>query len=184
MKSCIVTLLSIIIFILNMNVYGYNYRKQHVLNTDSIVVYKKVSALCVQNCLGNLLQAIVKTNKKYYKQGKSFYGLHINKRQKYFYLEIFIDRWHGAKDTSYSAMIKIKNAVFLCSGDLYKNSLFTNVGIRDQRIKLVIAKKPIEPMLIDPSLQGTFRICSGLPIYVEIYTPEPIQGYKMTVKKD
>lgn len=183
MKSGAIILTSVIALVLSTNIYGQHLGKEHTPSTDSIVVYKNVSKLSVQNCLGNLLQAIVKSNNKNYKPGESFYGLHINKRKKYWYLEVFIDQWHGAKDTSYTAMLKVKNAVFLCSGDLRNNSLFSKLGLHDQKIKLFASKKPIEPMLMDPSLQGTLNICSGLPIYVEVYTPDPIPGYKMNVKK-
>ncbi|MFC0514225.1 hypothetical protein ACFFGT_08445 [Mucilaginibacter angelicae] len=183
MKSGVIILMSVIALILNTSLYGQQIGRRHMLNTDSIAVYKNVSEVSVQNCLGNLLQAIVKSNSKYYKQGVSFYGLHISNRKKYWYLEIFIDQWHGTKDTSYTAMLKMKNAVFLCSGDLRNNSLFSKVGLHCQKIKFVASKKQIEPMLMDPSLQGTLNICSGLPIYVEVYTPDPIQGYQMNVKK-
>lgn len=183
MKSGAIIPVSIIALILSTSIYGQQLKIRHTLNADSIIVYKNVSELSVQNCLGNLLQAIFKSNVKYYKQGESFYGLHISNRKKYWYLEVFIDQWHGAKDTSYSAMLKMKNAIFLCSGDLRNNSLFSKVGLHSQKIKLVASKKPVEPMLIDPSLQGTLNICSGLPIYVEVYTSNPIQGYKMNVKK-
>jgi len=36
--------------------------------------------------------------------------------------------------------------------------------------------------LIEPSLQGTMSICKGLPIYIEVYTPEPIGEYKMEIR--
>lgn len=183
MKSRVVILISIIALTLSTSIYAQQMAKRHALNADSIVVYKNVSKLSVQNCLGSLLQAIVKSNSKYYKQGQSFYGLHISNRKKYWYLEVFIDQWHGTKDTSYTAMLKMKNTVFLCSGDLHDNPLFSKVGSHTQKIKFVASKKPIEPTLMDPSLQGTLNICSGLPIYVEVYTPDPIQGYKMNVKK-
>jgi hypothetical protein len=183
MKLRAIILISIIALILSTSTYGQQLGRQHAQKTDSIVVCKNVSEISVQNCLGSLLQAIVKSNSKYYMQGESFYGLQISKRKKYWYLEVIMDQWHGTKDTSYTAMLKIKNAVFLCGGDLRNNSLFSKVGLHRQKIKLVASKKPIEPVLMDPSLQGTLNICSGLPIYVEVYTPDPIEGYKMNVKK-
>lgn len=183
MKLGVIFLLSIHSLILDIGGCDNHVKNKNNIQVDSTVVYKKVSELSVQKCLENLLQAIVRSNTKHYKQGRSFYGLHINKNKNYWYLEIFPDQWHGTKDTSYTAVIKMKEAVFLCSGDLDNNPLFSRVGSRVESVKLVSSKKPTEPMLIEPSLQGTLRICAGLPIYVEVYTAEPIQGYKMNVKK-
>lgn len=149
-------------------------------NNDSLYVTKDLPILVADPCIGDLLEAVAKSNSKYYRWGKSFYGLHFNNRKGYRYLEVFTDEWHDAKETGYVAIIKVKNAVFLCGGDIEGNPLFHKTTSRNEQVKLSAARKSSRiPMLIEPSLQGTFNSCEGLPIYVEVYTANPISAYKM-----
>lgn len=139
--------------------------------------------MSVSPCLKDLFQSIIKSNSKYYKSGESFYGLHLDKRKNYWYLEVFTDQLHGSKDTSYTSIIKFKDAVFLCSGDLQKSPFFQKAEANNESVKLsIVRKRQIEPMLIEPSLQGTLKSCKGLPIYIEVFTVGPVRGFKMYVK--
>jgi hypothetical protein len=156
---------------------------KHNLESDSLYVTKDLPILVSDPCIENLLAAVIKSNSKYYNPGKSFYGLIFNNRKKYRYLEIFNDQWHDAKDTSYVAVIKLKKVMFLCSGDIKGNQLFHRITSSNIRVKLSITKKPSHIFTPnDPSLQGTFNTCIGLPIYIEVYTKNPIPGYKMHVR--
>jgi hypothetical protein len=188
MKNWIVCFLLFSSFLVNKDRKGHqlalnaHHNKYHA-KSDSIYVIKDLPILSADDCIGNLLTAVAKSNSKHYNPGKSFYGLILNNQKKYRYLEIFTDQWHDAKDTSYVAVIKLNNAVFLCSGDIQGNPLFHRISSGNTRIRLSIAKKSSNiPMPIEPSLQGTFSSCKGLPIYVEVYTINPISGYKMHVR--
>lgn len=151
--------------------------------SDSLYVTKDLPILVSDPCIENLLAAIIKSNSKYYNSGKSFYGLNFNNRKTYRYLEIFNDQWHDAKDTSYVAVIKLKKAMFLCSGDIIGNPLFHRITSSNIRVKLSITKKPSHIFTPnDPSLKGTFNSCIGLPIYIEVYAKNPIPGYKTHVR--
>jgi hypothetical protein len=98
-------------------------------------------------------------------------------------LEIFVDEWKDANYTTYGNAIKLKNAVFLCCGDIEDNTLFHRTTFGTMLVNLCVAKKSSRiPIPNEPSLQGTFRSCKGLPMYVEVYTTKPIPGYKMQVK--
>jgi hypothetical protein len=148
---------------------------------DSIFVNKDLPIFEISPCVKKILIAVEKSNSKHYKTGKSFYGLIFNNRKKYRYLEIFSDQWNDAKDTSYIGAIKLDQAIFLCGGNVVDNSLFHRVpGVI--KVKLRKAKTPAIPMPIEPSLRGTFTICEGLPIYIEVYIADPINGYTMHVK--
>ena len=152
-------------------------------NRDSIHFTKVLPIIKADLCLETLLEAVVKSNQKYYDPGKSFYGLNFNNRGQYKYLEIFMGSRQAAKTTNYIAIIKLKNVLFLCNVDFNNEPLFHKTTLGNMKIKLTIVKKSIEDMaLIEPSLQGTMSICKGLPIYIEVYTPEPIGGYKMEVR--
>lgn len=151
--------------------------------SDSLFVTKNLSVISASPCLSDLFQSIIKSNSKYYKSGESFYGLRLDKRKDYWYLEVFTDRLHGSKDTSYTSIIKFKDAVFLCSGDLQDSPFFYKAEAINEIVKLSIVRKPqIETMVIEPSLQGTLKACKGLPIYIEVFTVGPVHGFKMSIK--
>lgn len=186
MKACIISFLLFNLLFANkskLNHLNLNIHQNVYSNNDSLYVTKDLPVLVADPCIGDFLEAVAKSNSKYYKRGKSFYGLHFNNRKGYRYLEVFTDEWHDAKETSYVAIIKLKNAVFLCGGDIERNTLFHKTASNNERIKLSIARKSSRiPMLIEPALQGTFNSCKGLPIYVEVYTANPISGYKMNAR--
>lgn len=150
---------------------------------DSIHLTKVLPIIKADPCLETLLEAIAKSNRKYYDPSQSFYALNFSNRGQYKYLEIFMGSRHGVKNTNYFAIIKLKNALFLCNVDFNNEPLFHRTTVGNMKIKLNIAKRSIEDIeLIEPSLQGTMSVCKGLPIYIEVYTPEPISGYKMDVR--
>jgi len=158
-------------------------KQRHHPTSDSLHVKKDLPIVVADTCIENLLAAVAKSNSAFYNHSKSFFGVYLNNRKNYTYLEIFVDEWKDANYTTYAAAIKLKNTVFLCCGDIKDNPLFhkTNLGIMP--VNLCVAKKSSRLHIpSEPSLQGTFRSCKGLPIYVEVYTIKPISGYKMQVK--
>jgi hypothetical protein len=151
--------------------------------SDSIHLIKVLPIIKADPCLEALLEAIAKSNRKYYDPGESFYGINFSNRGKYKYLEVFIDNRHAAKETNYLAAIKLKNTLFLFNVDINNEPLFHKTALSSIKIKLNLVKKSTKAIwLIEPSLQGTLSVCKGLPIYIEVYTPEPILGYKMEVR--
>ncbi|MDB5146667.1 MAG: hypothetical protein JWQ57_687 [Mucilaginibacter sp.] len=150
---------------------------------DSIHITKVLPIIKPDPCLETLLEAIAKSNRKHYDPGGSFYGINFSNRGKYKYLEVFMGNRHDAKTTNYIAEIKLKNTLFLCNVDFNNEPLFHKTALGNTKIELNIAKKSIpDTWPVEPSLQGTLSVCKGLPIYIEVYTPEPIPGYKMEVR--
>jgi hypothetical protein len=154
--------------------------------SDSLYISKDLPLFVADSCIGNLLKAVEKSNITLYNPQISFYGLYFNNREKYRYLEVFVDKWNDTKDTSYVGVLKIRNMLFLCSGDIQHTDLFRKTADKLQ-VKLKIArtgpKSPYDAVPTEPSLQGTFKTCKGLPLYVEVFTANPISGYKMLIKQ-
>lgn len=154
--------------------------------SDSIQVTKILPLYTASDCIKNLLKAIEKSNAEKYDPKLSFYGLYLNNRNKYRYMEVYVGRWNDARDTSYFGALKIKNMTFLCRGDFKDSKLFhqTNQKIT---VKLRhITRDSTTGMNVspnEPSLQGTLKICKGLPLYIEVFTINRITGYNMHIKK-
>ncbi|WP_121808349.1 hypothetical protein [Mucilaginibacter kameinonensis] len=154
------------------------------ITKDSIRFTVTLPVIKPAPCLEKLLWAIAKSNKKYYRSGESFYVLNFSHRRDYKYLEIYMAARHDAKKTNYSAAIILKSSLFLCDVNVSNEPLFLKTSLSETKLKLSIIKKSTPIIsLIEPSLQGTMSICEGFPIYVEVYTPEPISGYKMNIKR-
>lgn len=155
------------------------YNKRHNLH-----ITKNLPRLIADPCLQNLLKSIVKSNSKYYKGGESFYHLEYFNKKNFNYLGIYLDQWNNITSSDYSALMKVKGTLFLCKGNILSNSLFHKVRESKGRLEFNILKSSSDiPITMDPSLQGTFNSCKGLPIYIEVYTPEPISGYRMKIKQ-
>jgi len=157
---------------------------EHQITKDSIRFTVALPVIKPAPCLEKLLWAIAKSNKKHYRSGESFYVLNFSYRRDYKYLEIYMASRHDAKKTNYSAAIILKNSLFLCDVDVINEPPFHKIVLSKIKLQLSIIKKsPPIISLVEPSLQGAMSICEGLPIYVEVYTPEPIWGYKMNIKR-
>jgi len=134
---------------------------------------KNLPILSIDACIENLLASVAKSNAKYFKNGQSFYSLEFFNRKGYRYLGIYLDKLNDVKNDNYVAVIKTTGVIFLCRGNVLDNPLFHNNGMHKEHIEFTMVKSnPDIPLSIEPSLQSTFDSCSGLPIYIEVYTPE------------
>lgn len=151
---------------------------------DSNYFSKKLPEYQASSCLSNLFISIVKSNTRFYNPNKYFYSVTFNKRSNQKYLNVTPVLWRNAKNLDYTGVLKIRNVIFLCRGDFESDSLFKKKTSTTIRIKLQQSKDSTDwdPFTLDPSLDGVFYDCRGLPIHVEVYTEGKIQGYERKVR--
>ena len=152
-------------------------------DNDSTRLDKKLSEYQINPCLSILLTSVADANRKYYNADTFFYALTFKRGKNQKYLSISTDRWHDAKLLDYDGMIKVKNISFLCRGDFKEDSLFKRLDSSALRVQLQKAKDITDaiPFFIEPSLQGTYFDCQGMPIYIEVYTKGKIPAFEMKV---
>lgn len=162
-------------------------QKKVSMNTysnDSNYFDKRLPEYQVSPCLFNLLTSIEKSNTKFYSPTKFFYSLTFNKGNNQKYLNVTPEEWSNAKSMDYTGILKIKNVTFLFRGDFENDSLFKRKSLNRIRVKLQQSKDStdIVPFFTEPSLDGAFYECKGLPIYVEVYTRGKVPGYERKVR--
>ncbi len=156
--------------------------KTLIPKSDSVHLTKYLPLLKSEACITKLLTAVVNSQSQHFNTRSAFYALFFSNKKHHRYLKIFVDFWQDAKDTTYLAEIQLRNSTFLCGGDVLTDSLFHRSGLVNKRVYLKAARRTADIAFnIEPSLQGFFPSCGGLPLYVEIYTTHSIRGYKMKV---
>jgi len=86
--------------------------------------------------------------------------------------------WNNARTLEYSGFINVRGMLFLCKGDFRKDSLFYKTTVvKKVMLKLSENKIGLLQSFNEPSLEGTLKICKGVPIDVSIYTKGKISGY-------
>lgn len=147
--------------------------------------YKKLPEYQASLCISNLLSSVVKSNTRFYKPNKFFYSLTLKHGNNQKYLSIIPDEWHGAKNIDYVGILKIRGVTFLCRGDFDKDSLFKMQSTSFIKVILKQSKDSayMLPFFTEPSLDGIFNDCNGIPIYVEVYTIGKIAGYEKKIHR-
>lgn len=183
MKSLIFTLRIGFLFLL-INIFlsckaGENSNEESSRIDSSIVNKKELQQYHVNPCLLNLLQSIVRSNEKIYPNHDFFYSLTLRKTNKLKLLTVKVYLWCNLRNLDYNGFVKVKNATFLCGGDIENDELFKKDGLNMMTITSKLEKEELEifPAIEDPVLSGRFVSCEGLPIHLEIYTKEKITGY-------
>ncbi|HET7116644.1 MAG TPA: hypothetical protein VFI29_09145 [Hanamia sp.] len=151
------------------------------ISTDSSNCFdKKLPEYQISSCISNLLESVVKSNSQFYDQKKYFYSLTLKKGDNQKYLNITPEEWHSATNMDYTGILKVRGVTFLCRGDFDKDSLFKKESSTFVRVKLKQSKDSADmlPFFTEPSLDGVFSDCKGLPIYVEVYTKGKILGFE------
>ena len=147
---------------------------------DSPIVGKNDLPLYrVNPCLLNLLESIVSSNKKNYSSHDFFYSLSLKKTANLKLLTVNVYLWSNLRNLKYVGAVKIKNATFLCEGDIENDELFKKDESRVMTITIKSEKEEPEifQSIEEPVLSGRFVACEGVPIHLEIYTKEKINGY-------
>jgi len=134
-------------------------------------------------CLLGLLTAVTESNKDNYNKDEFFYSLIFEEGKKYRYINIMPERWLASSYADYAGALKINGMVFLFRGKLDRDSIFKKNLLDQIRVKLQHTKDDISnnSFFNEPSLQGVYHECSGMPIYVEIYTKSKIKDFDMKV---
>lgn len=140
--------------------------------TDSLKVNNTFTEYTAVPCLANLLVSIVDSNRQFYKNEEFFYSLTFKLNNGNRRMTIEARLWDAPGKQQYKGVIKIGNALFLCSGDLEKESLFKAKST--SVIKTPLKEERLEnesyPYAEEPILKGKFVDCENKPISTEIYT--------------
>jgi hypothetical protein len=126
----------------------------------------------VDPCLSNFLAEISASNKRYYDAEKYFYSLTFREAKGYRYMYIRVEKWLEARDTDYVGILKMDSVSFLCRGDLKKDPIFKALALQEVKVKLQQDKTAPDNYTYnnEPSLQGSYDECQGIPIHLEVYT--------------
>jgi len=172
MKTKTVILLSSLLIYLNINCKGQEY--------DSS--YLKLPEYQVDSCLSELLATVAQSNKQYYSD-KYFYSLTFKEGKKTRYMSITPGMWSEARYVDYGGILKINNITFLFRGDFQQDSIFKRTNLPQIEVKLRKEKGDSDKgaFFIEPSLQGVYYECKGMPIYMEVYTKGKIPNFEMKV---
>jgi hypothetical protein len=126
----------------------------------------------VDPCLVKFLAAVSASNRPYYDAGKYFYSLTFREAKGYRYMHIRVEKWLEARDTDYVGILKIDSVSFLCRGDFKKDPIFKVLPLQEVKVRLQRDKKDPDNYIYnnEPSLQGSYNECQGIPIHLEVYT--------------
>jgi hypothetical protein len=145
----------------------------------------KLPIFQVDACLYNLLKTVSESNIKYYKADEFFYSVIFKEGKEYRYLNIVPEKWADSRYMDYAGIMKFNKVSFLFRGDIEKDSIFKRTALPGLEVPL--KKSTVDPesnvFYQEPSLHGIYHICTGMPIYMEIYTKGEIGDYKMKIPK-
>jgi hypothetical protein len=148
------------------------------------VSIRKVSEYSADSCLLKLLRDVVYADRQTYLQGGRYYSLSFVPRKKTRFLLVTLERWNSAPYLDYTGVLRVDSGIFLLREGFNRDSIFSLIGNSAFYIKLARMDSVENTVLtIEPSLQGGFMSCQGLPINLEIYIPERIPGYDSKNKK-
>ena len=142
-------------------------------------------------CISAFLLLITKSTSKPYNTDKIFYSLTFRKGKKFKYLNITQGELDKSENVDFKGYIKFagSNILFLCRGDFDNDIIFHKSDSNKIEIKLTkVDSSNLSVSFIEPSLEGIFYGCEGLPIHISIYTENKINGVtrifrKPTIKK-
>ena len=137
----------------------------------------------VDPCLSKFLAGISASNRQYYDADKYFYSLTFREAKGYRYMYIRVEKWLEARDTDYVGILKMDGVSFLCRGDIRKASIFKISGLQEVKVKLQRDKSDPDNYVYntEPSLQGYYTECQGIPIQLEVYTKGKIPALERKV---
>ena len=152
------------------------------LNGSSNSVVRSVAEYSVDSCLYLLLRDVANADKKTYSREEMYYSLDFEPMKNSRYMAVTLERWKAARYLDYTGVLKVDSSFFLLTGNYIKDPIFSPVKGSGFFVELV----PKDPNsggagIVEPSLQGLFTNCKGLPINLEIYIPETIPGYKLQI---
>lgn len=126
----------------------------------------------VDPCLAKFLAAVTASNRSYYGADKYFYSLTFREAKESRYMHIRAEKWLEARDTDYVGILKIDSVSFLCRGDIKKDPIFKVLPLQEVKVSLQRDKNDPNDYVYfhEPSLQGIYNECQGMPIYLEVYT--------------
>jgi hypothetical protein len=137
----------------------------------------------VNTCIYELLSTVEESNKQYYNADVYFYSVIFKEGKKFRYMNIAPDKWEATSYLDYNGILKINNMLFLFRGDFDRDSLFQRTDLPQEEVKLKNAGSDSEKVpLFEPSLQGAYYECKGMPIYLEVYTKGKIPNFEMRVR--
>jgi len=187
----VIQILNCALIFLNLNCYSQindsnRVSSRNKYHNGGIYFDKNLDEYQIDSCLYSLLKAVVNSDRHHsdYKPDSFFHSLNFYKKSKsgrYRYLSIYPRLWNNPEYIDYTGIIKLDEMTFLCRGDFETDSLFHYLNFKKERVKL---KQPKDntfntPFIEDPSFQGLFLNCKGVPIYIEIYIKGKIQEYEM-----
>lgn len=166
---------------------NFKYFKNH---GDSIYFDKMLKEYYIDSCIVDVFKAIVYADSSHvnYPPASYFYSIYFSKSAKtkgYQYLSVAPRLWNNSEYMDYKGIIKIEGMTFLCNGDFETDYKFHR--IEGKRIRVKLAKNKNDTIgnhfIREPSLQGVYNDCKGLPIYIEVYVKEKIADFEMEVPK-
>jgi len=153
-------------------------------HSDTIYLNKKMAEFKVDMCLHGLLDSVVESDKKManYPSGVYFYLLTFKKGDKLRYMNIKPVPWKNSEFLDYTGVIRVRGSSFLCRGDFESDKIFHKKKANQVKIRL---QKPVntsdeQVFFQEPCLQGQFSLCNGMPIYIEVYSKNKINGFDMS----
>lgn len=146
--------------------------------------YLKLPGYQVDSCLFGLLATVAQSNKQYYNTDVYFYSLTFKEGTKSRYINITPEKWAEARYLDYGGILKIHNTSFLFRGDFEHDLIFKHSSLADATVNLKREKGDLDKgaAFLEPALQGEYYECSGMPIYIEVYTKGKIPGFDMKVR--
>jgi len=165
-------------------------RKVFKSQSDSIYLNKNLPVFYVDSCLYDLFEEVVNadSNSIAYPPATYFYSLYFSKKAKtkgFQYLSVWPRLWNNSEYMDYIGVIKIGKMTFLCRGDFEADSKFHKVENKKVVVRLRKNKNDSFGNVFnrEPSLQGEYHDCKGLPIYIEIYVEGKIADFEMDIPK-
>ncbi len=94
-----------------------------------------------------------------------------------------VEKWLAARDTDYVGILKIDSVSFLCRGDFKQDPIFKVLSLQEVKVTLQRDKYDAGNYSYnnEPSLQGSYDECLGIPIHLEVYTKGRIPALERKV---
>jgi hypothetical protein len=145
--------------------------------------YVNLAEYEVDHCLAKFLAVISASNRQYYDAEKYFYSLTFREAKGYRYMNIRAEKWLEARDTDYVGILKVDSVSFICRGDINKDPIFKKLPLKETKVRLQRDKNDPNDYIYfhEPSLQGVYNECQGMPVYLEIYTKGKIPALERKV---
>jgi hypothetical protein len=130
------------------------------------------------SCVIDLLSKISKGDKA---DVKKYYSLSFFVKDKSASITIWPEQLSNLKYIDYKGFVVVQSAIFFCRGNISQSKVFK---LRNNKVCFrgkIERKSRIGTIkfIRDPIIQGTYMGCTKIPIYIEIYLDEKINGFKI-----